>query len=454
MKQENDNKEAKLLKGPVGKTLARLTIPMVFGLMSMMTFNLVDTFYVGRLGVKELAALSFTFPVVLVINSIALGLGMGASAVISRAIGEGNFKKVKRLTTDSLSLAVLIVSIFVVIGFLTIEPVFHLIGAEKDMIVLISQYMEIWYLGMVFVVIPMVGNNAIRATGDTKTPATIMLVSVLVNLILDPLLIFGIGPFPRLELRGAAIATVIARASSFLFALYILNFRYRMLTFVIPKMRSVLNSWRRVLYIGIPNILIKIMVPLGIGVITRIVSIYGSKAVAGYGVASRIEFFVLTVINALSSVLAPFVGQNWGGEIMGRVKQGIKSSAKFSMIWGLFLFIVLALFSRQIGSLFNKNPDVISNVMLYLCIVPIAYGLRGIFVLSTASLNVLNRPLHSAGLTFIQMFILIIPLAYAGSFLFNLKGVFIGLSLSYCIAGALSYYVLLKIVKVEYKKIV
>ena len=305
-------KSARLVEEPVGKTLVQLTIPMIFGIVGIVAFNLVDTFFVGRLGTDELSALSFTFPVVLIIASLAHGLGIGASAVISRAIGEGNHHKVQRLTTDSLVLSVLLVAIFAVIGQLTIDPIFRLLGATPDILPLIKQYMRIWYFGMIFVVVPMVGNNAIRATGDTKTPAAIMIVAVVCNFVLDPLLIFGIGPFPRLELVGAAIATVISRSITFFVSLFILYFRDKMITFVVSTFKSVINSWKRILYIGLPNAGTRMVIPLAIGVITRIVASYGHEAVAGYGVSSRIEFFALTVIMALRSVIAPFVGQNWG----------------------------------------------------------------------------------------------------------------------------------------------
>ncbi|GAI71534.1 unnamed protein product, partial [marine sediment metagenome] len=258
-------KRARLTEGPVGKTLVRLTIPMIFGIVGIVAFNLVDTFFVGKLGTDELAALSFTFPVVLIINSLAHGLGIGASAVISRAIGEGDHHKVQRLTTDSLVLSVLLVAFFVVLGQLTINQIFRLLGATPEILPLIKQYMRIWYFGMIFVVVPMVGNNAIRATGDTKTPSIIMIVAVVFNFIFDPMLIFGIGPFPRLELAGAAIATVISRGITFLVALYVLYFRDKMLTFVKPKIRDIITSWKRILYIGLPNAGTRMVIPLAIG---------------------------------------------------------------------------------------------------------------------------------------------------------------------------------------------
>jgi putative MATE family efflux protein len=211
--RERENK-AVLVEGPVGRMLINLTAPMILGIVSIVAFNLVDTFFVGQLGIPELAALSYTFPVVLVLGSLAIGLGTGASAVISRAIGEGNEHKVKRLTTDSLILAVLIVAAFAILGLFTIDRVFTMLGAPPNILPLIREYMRIWYIGSICVVVPMVGNSAIRAAGDTRTPGIIMMIAAVVNCIFDPLLIFGIGPFPRLEIAGAAIATVIARTTT------------------------------------------------------------------------------------------------------------------------------------------------------------------------------------------------------------------------------------------------
>ena len=136
--------KARLTQGPVGRTLINLTIPMLFGIFTLVAFNLIDTFYIGQLGTRELAAISFTFPVVMIISSLARGLGVGASAVISRAIGEGDRHKVQRLSTDSLLLALLIVAAFSVGGLLTIKPIFRSLGATPEVMPLIEQYMSLW----------------------------------------------------------------------------------------------------------------------------------------------------------------------------------------------------------------------------------------------------------------------------------------------------------------------
>jgi putative MATE family efflux protein len=294
----NKQQKARLTDGPVVKTLVNLTLPMMVGIIGMVTFNLVDTFFVGRLGTPELAAMSFTFPVILVVSSLAMGLGIGTAAVVSHAIGEGDHHKIQRLTTDGLLLAFLVVTAFSVAGELTIEPLFRGLGADDNTIHLIKKYMSVWYIGVPFVIIPMVGNNAIRATGDTKTPAAIMVVAVIMNLILDPLLIFGIGPFPRLELAGAALATVFARATTLAVSIMVLSRRENMITLKLPGLKEVINSWKQILYIGIPAAATNIILPVSIGIVTRLVSAFGPESVAGFGVASKIEMFALTIIMA------------------------------------------------------------------------------------------------------------------------------------------------------------
>ena len=436
------DKKARLIEGPVGKTLLKLTIPMLIAHLGMMVFNLVDTFFVAQIGTKELAAMSFTFPVVLVLGGLVIGISVGASAAISRALGEGNYQKVQRLTTDSLTLSLLVVVGFVIVGLYTVNNIFRLLGATPAILPLIRQYMLIWFPGTIFFVIPMVGNSAIRATGDTKTASAVMLTGIVINIILDPLLIFGIGPFPRLELAGAAIATVIARAMVFFLTLWILFSRKKMATFVLPKIKTVLNSWKRILYIALPTAGTNIVIPLSVGIITRLIANYGAEAVAAYGVASRMEMFVLRVLGALGMVLGPFIGQNWGAERYDRVNLGVKYSKRFAMGWGAAIFILLVVAGNPIASLFSDHQKVISIITTYFWIVPIGYGFQGMLRLCAGALNMLNKPMHAALLIITQAFVLYIPLAYAGSSLFGLNGIFCAAALSFISAGIAAHLLL------------
>lgn len=442
-------KEARLIDPPVGGTLFRMTVPMIFGILAMVAFHLTDTFFVAQLGTNALAAMSFTFPVVFVIHSISMGLGVGVSAVVSRVIGSGDHDQVRRLTTDSLVLAMLVVGFFVATGLLTIDPLFRLLGATDEIVPLVKSYMRIWYTGVLFVVIPMVGNSAIRATGDTKTPSLIMVAAVTVNVILDPLLIFGIGPFPRMELAGAALATVFARATALLVSLWVLGRRERMLTLVLLPIRNLIRSWRSVLYIGLPTAGTNMIVPVALGIITRMVAEYGPQPVAALGVATRIDPFALAVIFALSASLGPFVGQNLGAGRYDRIKLAVLYSHRFAVGWGLLMLAILALSARPIASLFSDTPAVVDTTVHYLRLVPIGYGLQGVLLLSNMTLNILKKPLHAASLNLTQMFVLYIPLAFIGSRLMGVPGIFGAAAVANIVAGTVAFFWLRRVLARE-----
>ncbi len=446
MKKTETNR-TRLLEEPVGSTLMRLAIPMIFGILSMVVYNLADTFFVGRLGKEQLAALSFTFPVVLTVNSLAQGIGMGASAVVSRAIGSKDYQRVRRLASDSLSLGILVVSIGAVAGLFTIRPLFSLLGARGVLLDYIEQYMRIWYIGMLFVVVPMVGNNIIRATGDSRTPGIIMVIGAAVNLTLDPLLIFGLGPFPALGIQGAAAATLIGRGSTFLISMYVLAVREKLLAYNIPRPAEVWESWREILHIGIPNAATKMIIPLGNGFITRVVASYGAAVVAGYGVGVRVEFFSLAALNALSSVVGPFIGQNLGAGRLQRVKAGFATSGRFSLYVGGGLFLVYLILAGKIAALFNADPQVIATASLYLRIVSFAYAAQGFYMVASAGLNVMKRPLLAAGLSLLEMFVLSVPLALLGSYLFGTAGVFTAVAFSYTATGLASLLIVRRVLK-------
>ena len=431
--------QQRLIEGSVGQQLIKLTIPMIWGVFAVIAFNLVDTYFVGQLGTKPLAAMSFTFPVVMTLGSVAMGLGVGTSSVISRAIGEGDRNRVQRLTTDSLTLSLLLVAVFALLGLATIDPLFTALGADADILPLIRSYMQIWYFGMICLVIPMVGNSAIRAGGNTLIPSIIMTVAAGVNIALDPLFILGLGGFPRLEIQGAAIATVLSRAITLLASLLVLHYREKMLCFNIPKFKIVRESWQKILHIGLPAAATSMITPISIGLITSAIAFYGAEAVAAFGIASRIESFALIAVVALSASISPFVGQNWGAKKYTRVHRALNLSYLFCLGWGIMMAAILAPNGSWLASLFNNNPEVIQIATRYLWFVPISYAAAGIIQVASATFNALGKPIPSMILTITRMLVLYVPLAYLGSKLFGINGIFTAACIANLVVGISAY---------------
>ena len=412
---------------------------MLVGILAMMAFNVVDTFFIGRLGTLPLAAMTLTFPVVMVVGTFTLGLGVGAMAVISQGIGAGDRSRIRRYSTDALTLAGVCVALLTTIGLATLEPLFRALGATDDMMPYVRQYMIIWYPGMLCYIVPIVGNNIIRATGDTVTPSVVMLVGVVINAVLDPLLIFGWGPIPSMGMAGAAVATVIARAVTLAVALWVLYFREHLLISPWPGWRDLVASWKTIVRTGLPVAVSNAVIPVALGLVTRIVTGFGTEAVAGFGVASRIESFGLALIYALSTGISPFVGQNFGAGRIDRIQKGLFYAKAFCLAWGVLLLGVFLLFGRTLATCFDSDPLVVQVASLHLWVVSVSLGWRGVHQIIWTALNVLGRPYDALFLEFLLAFGLWIPLAYLGAHLAQIGGVFCGLALANILAGITAY---------------
>ena len=439
-----------LTQGNIIKQLFDLTWPMLLGMMGMVIFNLVDTYFVGQLGVHELAAMSFSFPVVMFLNSLSQGVGIGTSSLISRNIIHVERNDVKMMASRAILLGVIVVLVFVVVGLLTIDPLFRALGAEKEVLGYVHDYMRIWYFGVPFVVIPMIGNNIVRATGDTFTPGMIMVAIAIVNTILDPLMIFGYGPFPKMGIKGAALATVISRCIGLIVILIILVKREKLFTFHFGKLKGILSTWKDVLHIAGPASLTMLITPVSIGFVTKILAGFGTEAVAAFGVGSRIEMFVLMVVMSLGSVLIIFVGQNISKQKFNRINEALKIGLKFSMIWGAIIFILLVFFGLAIASAFTNDAVVIEITHKYFLIIGASYGFQGLVVLSTSTFNGINKPYPSTLFSIVRMLILYVPLAWIGSKLFGINGVFWAGLIANVIVGIISYkYLFTTLKKIE-----
>lgn len=428
-----------LTSGSVHRHIVKLTAYMAIGAVASMTFQVVDTFFVAQLGTQELAAMAFTFPVVMILHAIAIGLGTGVTAVVSRFVGGGGQDGSKAIATDSLILAILITAIFSVVGYFTIEPVFGLLGAGPDILPLIRDYMEIWYFGIIFMIVPLIGNSVIRAHGDAKFPSMIMTIAAVLNIALDPILIFGLFGAPRLELQGAALATVIARFVTFAAALGVLHFRMRALSYEWPSMARLAKNWRLILNIGLPSTATQLIVPVSMGILTALIASYGAVAVAAYGVATRVEMFALIFMMATSIAMGPFVGQNAGAGRIDRVKTALRFAFQASFAYGVLMAVLLAFFGEHIGRVFSDDSDVVRLAAFYLLVVPVSYPILSIIGISSQTFNSLARPMPAMVIGACKAFVVQVPLAYAGSMIAGIQGVFVSMGLSTILVSALAY---------------
>lgn len=427
-------------EGPVGRQLYLMSIPMVWGLLATMSFNAVDTYFVAQLSETDLAAMSFTFPVVMVVTSLAIGLGAGTSSVMARLMGQGRSDYARRLAADSLSLSLLLSLLVVAIGIVTIEPLFLLLGASPDLIPVIEEYMFIWYFGTPFLVIPMTISALMRATGNSMIWGVLMMLAAFINGVLDPILIFGWGPVPRMEIAGAAWATVLTRLLLFSVSAHYLVRKLNLVSRPHLRWQELRRAWGAILHIGMPAMATNIIIPFASGITVALVAGYGVDAVAGFGVAMRIEPVVLIGFYALSGVIGPFFGQNMAVEYQHRQKQALYLVMRFCLAFGVGIAVLLWLLAEPVTRLFSDTPSVVSVSVAYLMLVPISYGIYGLVMSINATFNGLGKPFPAVVISVLRVLGFYLPMVWVGQHYWGIHGLFVATTLSNILAGVVAFY--------------
>ena len=433
-----------LTQGSVFRHIIRLVAPMSFGILAMMLVGVIDAYWVGRLGTDQQAAVQFVFPVSMLVMSISIGLGAGAVSVVARAAGRGDGESTKRVATDALSLSFIMVLLVSVIGIPLIDPVFRAMGATDQMMPYVREYMTIWFAGAVFMVGPMVASNLLRAMGDAIVPSVIMIIAAVINMILDPILIFGLGPIPAMEVTGAALATLIANMAVFMIALGVLVFREKMLDFSWPGFDTLFWNWREIARIGAPASGSNMIGPLANTMVFAAMAPFGEPAVAGLGVGMRVEALALIPLFALSGSIGPITGQNGGAGLDHRVREAFVKSFLFCAGWGFAMAVMLFVLGRFLAPVFLPSAEGQAVASTYWAIAPFAMGGYGVAMAAAAGFNGLGRPLIGVACNAFRGVALIIPLAWLGNYLGGANGVIWGLFAANLIAGVVIAFQVLK----------
>lgn len=435
------NPRGDLTQGSVRQHLFRLSFPMALGITALVSFQLVDTWYIAQLGTTELAAFSFTFPVTMLVFHLILGFSIAISSVVSRLIGEGLFNDVRRVITHGMMLVAIVSTIIGLLGYAFHDAIFRAIGADASMKALISDYMVPWFLGLVLVSLPVVTNGAFRAHGDSMTPTLIMVSSAIANALIAPVMIFGYLGFPRMELAGAAYASLLANGVGAAVAIYLLWHRNGLISSeYLLKLNNFGNSCKRVLFIALPAGITSAVPAIIAGVITKYIAIVGPVSVAGFGIATRVEALILIPLMAAAGGMSPILGQNWGARKFERVSECMTDTIWFNIWWSMAMAGLLGLFAEPIASLFSSEGSVTHTAALYFWIVPISYACGNLMNGWVAAMNAIGKPIQGVLLVFAKCIILLLPAIIGGYHLGGITGLFVGIAIVNLISGLASHY--------------
>jgi putative MATE family efflux protein len=428
-----------LTTGPVGGHLRRQATPFGLGLVAILSFDAIDLFFIAQLGNAQLAAISFCLPITWLVYAIGIGFEAGAASCVSRAVGRKDEARAARLTTDTVLLGIMVAILIGLLGLATIEPLFSLLGATRDLLPIIREYMQVWYWVAPLDLALWTMLASIRARGNTLLESKLITGAALLNLALDPVFIFGLFGFPRLGVAGAALATVVATLIILVISTVLLAARYHVFARIRAPLAERLDSWRHVMQIGLPAVFTNAIIPISSGVVVRIISGSGVEAVAGYGIAMRIEPLALIPFYALSAVNSPFFGQNSGAGQFQRLREALRISGRFCVAYGLALGVVLALLAPMLVGLFTATPAIAAVAMQYLWLVAWSWGGHGIVMSVNAGFNGSGKPLPAVVISSCRVLIVLLPLLWLGQALFGLVGIFAAIAASNLLVAAMAW---------------
>lgn len=397
---------------------------------------IVDTYYVGQLGTKELAAVSLTIPLIMGLMGLSMGIGVGASSLISRLIGSGEVEEARRVSSCTMLLVVAILVVLEVVGFAFLPSFFSLQGASAELLPVAVRYTAITLIGVPLFAIPTTIGTVLRAFGDVRIAATVMISGAILQIVIAPVLIFGLGNWDGWGVYGSAWSLSLSRVLPFLYACWAFGqfdlFRHP------GSLRQLLDTWIEVVRLSSANIAMQLVVPVSVGILLAMLASYGYVVVAAFGLGSRIEIFVIMIFMALAASLTPIAGQNSGAQRFDRIQLACKLSFIFSIVYGIVFACVLFLLIDPIASLFRDDPAVVAVTREYFLIVSLSFGLMGIAMTTGSTFVGMGRPLPAFVLMVLRAIVLLIPLSLLFRSYWGYVGIFAAVALTNAAAGIAS----------------
>ena len=372
--------ESDYTTGNINKAIFMLSIPMILEMMMESLFAVVDIYFVGKIGVNAIATVALTESVIMIVYSIAMGLSMAATALVSRRVGEKNFAGASQSAEQAILLAIIIAGFFGLLGLLFPKTILILMGGTPEVVNEGYRYTMIMFGGNITIMLIFLINAIFRGAGNAAIAMRVLVLSNLINILLDPLLIFGIGPFPELGLQGAAIATTTGRGIGVLYQIYILKGRQSKLNIRFREVRlikKIINSLIKIALGGIGQFMIGTISWI---LMIRISAVFGPDVLAGYAIAFRIIVFTILPSWGLSNAAATLVGQNLGAGQPDRAEISVWRCAHYNMVFLAFVSVIFFWQAEYVVALFSNEEEVIrygAMGLRYICAgyVFFAYGM-------------------------------------------------------------------------------
>jgi len=428
-----------LLTGSINKNIIRMSLPMIVAMLFQTGFSVIDMIFVGKVSPEAIAAVSIVFPVMFFFVSFVMGIGTGLSSFVARAFGAGEIEKAGRIAANGLAFGIILSLLLAVLGVAFSRPLFVLLGAGPEIIASVMDYCRVIFVGFIFIFFGAFGNSIIRGAGDTRTPMKFLLIQTFVNLVLDPLFIFGLGPVPAMGVFGAGLAMVVSRV-----VLVVLVFRHFIsgksnVVPVVKKFRFDFSLIKEILRIGIPSTITFMSSSIGLMLFMKLVSGYGPLAIAAFGIGGRVENIAILPALGMSGAILTIVGQNYGARKLERAQKTIRNSMLLLALFMLSVAGVSLLFAKPIVSIFTQNAEVVALSVDFLYIRAPFWAFMGVRMIIGAGFNGVGNPKVGLLTLLFGLFAVGLPAAMVLQASLGLNAVWLGLSLAN-LSGTIAAY--------------
>lgn len=429
-------------EGSIFKGLISLSIPIVLTNLLHSAYQLTDTFWVGRLGAEAVAAVSLSFPMVFLMITLGGGFSVAGTILVAQYRGKGDLKQVDHVVGQTVVMMFLISILASIIGYVTAEPMMKLLGAAPEVLPDAVAYLKISFVGMVFLFSFFVFQSLMRGVGEVRTPMYVVGTTVLMNLVLDPLLIFGWGPIPAYGVTGAAIATIFTQAVATVAGFYILMKGKHGIKLTLKNFHFDGPLLKKMFLLGLPSSIEQSMKAIGLTIMSFLVATLGTLVVAAYGIGIRIFSFVVIPAFGLSMATATLVGQNMGAGKPDRAEEIGNKSALVAFFLLLFVGIIFFIFAHQIVTLFIPNdPAVIENATVFVKYLSAGFGFIGLQLTLNGIFTGSGNTKVSMIFSIISLWIFEFPIAYILSKYLGLNelGIWMGAPIAWLLATVIPF---------------
>lgn len=404
--------EQDFTKGSLKRAIFLLSVPMVLEMMMESIFAVVDIYYVSRLGADAVATVGITESLITIVYAIGVGLSMATTAMVSRRIGQKDKKGASRAAFQSIITGLFVSFLIAVPGIIFAEDLLRLMGAEESIYTSMSSYTAIMLGGNAVIMLLFIINAVFRSAGDAAISFRVLLIANGLNIILDPILIFGLGPIPELGIMGAAIATNIGRGLAVIYQFYLLFKGNKRVRLGFDNIRVHFETIKQLIKLSLGGIGQNIIAMSSWIGLVRIISVYGSEALAGYTIAIRIIIFALLPSWGISNAAATLVGQNLGAKQPERAEKSVWMVGKINIVLMGLLSVILILFPSFFIRLFITDDNVVASGAMSLRIISYGFALYGLGMVLVQALNGAGDTITPTKINFFCFWLIEIPLAY------------------------------------------